>query len=421
VFLIAKLIFESTCFFAFREWMLLLYAINYLISPFITYQLDESYITYPMKLPSRVYFEIALPGFLALFFGVYFFKTRIFNPNIEKIKADSFKNELLLKNLVFLGLILRISQSIFPGELAFLVYLISLLRFVGVYSLYALNSKKYWVWVLLVLLIELYFASIIAMYHDAIMWVLFFVLYFIYIKKPNILVRLTGVVLIVFFLLFVQNLKVEYRAKLADLGPANLESVIEASSTASDQMTSEGNLLNSLVRANQAWIFASTIDRMDRIGDFQGFHILGLYLEAALFPRFLAPGKINSGNKDIFNRFSGHTINTNTSMGLGVFADGYIAFGFWGVVLFAFGLGLLFSTTFLIIESWSKISEFYILFLLPLLAYAVRPDCELQTIINHLSKGLIVFGIFITLTKFNFVMGGHSNAKVKRSLMPLIK
>jgi len=127
-----------------------------------------------------------------------------------------------------------------------------------------------------------------------------------------------------------------------------------------------------------------------------------------------------SGDKKIFNTFSGHQINQNTSMGLGVFADGYIAYGYWGVLFFTFGLGLLFNFTFNIIESWAKLSEFYVLMVLPILNYAVRPDCELHTTINHMVKGLVVFGILVSLTKYNFIFSGGNGGKVKRTVMPLI-
>ena len=148
---------------------------------------------------------------------------------------------------------------------------------------------------------------------------------------------------------------------------------------------------------------------------------MGIYAEAAFLPRILAPDKLMSGDKKIFNSFSGHQIDQNTTMGLGVFADGYIAYGYWGVMFFTFGLGLLFNITFRIVESWAKSSEFSVLMVMPFLNYAIRPDCELQTTINHLVKGLIVFGILVTLTKFNFVISGRcSGSKVKRSVMPLI-
>jgi hypothetical protein len=89
-------------------------------------------------------------------------------------------------------------------------------------------------------------------------------------------------------------------------------------------------------------------------------------------------------------------------MGLGLFADGYIAYGRVGVYIFGFSLGLIFALTFKLVERWTKISPFYVLFIFPLLNYAVRPDCELQTTINHLSKGILLYGIIVWYTKNKF-------------------
>ncbi len=420
-YFLIQIIFESTRVFAFREWALFLYAINYLFSPAITYQFDQALLSYPMKVGAADYYELAIPGFLCFYFGMHLFKTQIFNPRMDKIKLDARNNESLLINFVIIGMLLRLFSSIFPGEIAFFIYLISSIRFVGAFSLFSANPQRHWKWVGALLLVELYFGAIAAMYHDAVMWILFFGLYYVYSSKPSMAVRLIGLTSCVLFILFVQGLKGAYRSKISETGTSNLGLVIETSSDVSDEIGTENNILGSLNRGNQAWIFASAKDRMDRVGDFQGLHILGIYIESALLPRILAPDKLMSGDKKIFNTFSGHQINQNTSMGLGVFADGYIAFGYWGVMFFTFGLGLLFSLSFRIIQSWAKLSEFYVLMVLPILNYAVRPDCELQTIINHMVKGLIVFGILVSLTKFNFVFGSVGSAKVKRTVMPLIE
>jgi hypothetical protein len=150
---------------------------------------------------------------------------------------------------------------------------------------------------------------------------------------------------------------------------------------------------------------------MDRIKDFQGLTNVNKYIEAALLPRFLAPNKIKSGDKEIFNKFSGHSINENTSMGLGIFSDGYIAYGTFGVYIFAFVLGLIFCITFKLVERWTKISPFYVLLLLPMLNYAVRPDCELQTTINHLVKSIVVFGALVYFTKNRFTLDSAENQR----------
>jgi hypothetical protein len=419
-YFLIKIIFESTRVFAFREWALFLYAINYLFSPAVTYQFDQALLTYPMKVGAADYYALAIPGFLCFYVGMYLFKTQIFKPRMDKIKRDGRNNESLLINFVVIGTLLRLFSSVFPGEIAFFIYLVSSIRFVGAFSLFSANPQRHWKWVVGLLIMELYFGAIAAMYHDAVMWILFFALYYVYSSKPSIGVRLIGLTGCLVFILFVQGLKGAYRSKISETGTSNLGLVIETSAGVTDEIGSEDNILGSLNRGNQAWIFASVKDRMDRVGDFQGLHILGIYIESALLPRVLAPDKLMSGDKKIFNTFSGHQINQNTSMGLGVFADGYIAYGYWGVMFFTFGLGLLFSLSFRIIESWAKLSEFYVLMVLPILNYAVRPDCELQTTINHMVKGLVVFGILVSLTKYNFIFSGGNGGKVKRTVMPLI-
>lgn len=419
-YFLSRILFESDRLFAFREWALFLYAVNYLLSPAITYQFDQAFLTYPMKIPAPDYFAIAIPGFLCFYAGMFFFKTRIFYPKLDKIKRDATNNKSLLVNFVFVGTLLRLFSSIFPGEIAFFIYMLSAIRFVGAFSLFSINSQRNWKWVAIVLLLELYYGAIAGMYHDAVMWILFFALYYVYNNKPSITVRLIGLCGCILFILFIQGLKGEYRERKAETGTSDLGLVLETSSDVSDEITSESNLLGSLNRGNQAWIFASTIDRMDRVGDFQELYILGIYLETAILPRILAPNKLKSGEKKIFNTFSGHKINSQTSMGLGIFADGYIAFGYWGVLFFTFGLGLLFSITYKIVESWSKLSEFYVLLVMPLLNYAVRPDCETQATINHVVKGLLVMAILVSLTKFNFVFGWGDSAKEKRIVNPLV-
>jgi hypothetical protein len=252
------------------------------------------------------------------------------------------------------------------------------------------------------------------MYHDAIMWTIFFGMYYIYVSKPSLQTRLIGAGVLIIFVLFIQAIKSVYRSEVwSGDKEATLSNVYEIGSenATSENIYGENNLLSTVNRGNQAWIFASTVENMDKSKNFQGLTNVNKYLEAALLPRFLAPDKIKSGDKEIFNEFSGHIINENTSMGLGIFADGYIAYGAWGVYIFGFVLGLIFSLTFKLVERWTKVSPFYVLLLLPLLNYAVRPDCELQTTINHLFKGMLIYGILVYLTRKRFTLDSQENRR----------
>lgn len=416
--LIYRILAESSKIFVFREWALLLYAINYLLAPAITYRLPEDQVTYGMKIPFDEYFGLALPGFILFSIGMYALPTRIFQIDFKSINSASVVNQSFLIKITIIGILLRITTNLFPGELAFFVYLLSLIRFVGAFALLSVH-RKFWYWTLIVLTQELFVAFVVGMYHDAIMWLIFFSLYWIYSFKSSLQFKLIGLTCGVFFILLIQAIKYDYREQTwTGEKAASLETITDLGlqKAQKDQLLGQDNLLKTLNRGNQAWIFASTVDNMGTKKNFQGLNNVNKYLEAALLPRFLAPNKIKAGNQEIFNEFSGHFLSETTSMGLGIFADGYIAYGAWGVYIFGFVLGLIFSLTFKLVERWTKISPFYVLLLLPLLNYAVRPDCELQTTINHLFKGILLYGFLVYLTRKRFTLDSQEN---QRKLMHL--
>lgn len=411
VILIYEIVIESNNKFVFREWALLLYALNYLVAPAITYQLPEDQVTYGMQISSDEYYILALPGFFFFTMGMFILPTKIFKIDYNKVGQSTIVNRHFLIKVTFFGIVLNLFSRFFPGEIGFFVYLLSSIRFVGAFALLTVDNKL-WYWSVIVIFIELVSGFLAGMFHDAIMWVIFFGLFYIYAIKPSFKIKMIGVVTVIFLILFIQAVKFTYREQVwRGNSEASLATVAEIGSTkaSTEQLLGEDNLLGTLNRGNQAWIFASTVDNMDRKQTFQGLGNVNKYLEAALLPRFLAPDKLTSGNREIFNQFSGHTINEGTSMGLAIFADGYIAYGTWGVYIFGFVLGLIFSLTFKLVERWTRVSSFYVLLLLPILNYAVRPDCELQTTINHLFKGILLYGFLVYLTRKRFTIDSQEN------------
>jgi hypothetical protein len=351
-----------------------------------------------MKLNAEEYYTLMIPGFFCFYWGMNSIKTNLFITDFNIIKIYSFLNENILKQLFWLGISLKFIQSFLPGEMGFFIYVLSMVRFIGAFALYAVNARKYFHWLVFVLLLEVLQAFVNGMYHDMTMWLVFFFIFYIYIKKPSLKWKIGFSLISIIVILFIQSLKQVYRAATwSGDREASLSTAIDVAENNSsiEILTGEANLLSTLTRSNQAWIFASTVDNMNRSQNFQGLTNVKLYTEAALLPRFLAPNKIMSGDKEIFNKFSGHEINSGTSMGLGIFADGYIAYGAWGVAIFGFALGLLFSITFKVVENWTKISPFFMLFLFPILNYAVRPDCETQTTINHLVKSMFIYWLLV--------------------------
>jgi hypothetical protein len=395
--------------------VLFLYAWNYLFAPLLTYFVYFNDVDYPMKIGADQYFSLIIPGFLLFFIGMYAFKSNIFKQSFSEIREYSVPNESMLKSAVFIGVLLKLFSGALPTSLSFVFYLFSQIRFIGAFSLFNVSPRKYYFYVILVLGIEFYHSIITAMFHDSIMWFVFFLLFYTYVKKPSIPTKIIGLSVFIFLILMVQFLKGEYRQSTwTGERKAGLKTAIELSqkNTNDNILTNENNVRGTLNRSNQAWILASTINNMDTYKDFQGMNNVIIYLEAALLPRFLAPNKITSGNQGHFNKFSGHEIGENTSMGLGIFADGYIAYGTFGLWIFGLILGLIFSLSFKLVERWSNISPFYIMFLLPMLNYATRPDCETQTTINQISKSILMFGGLVWLTKNRFSLKSSTSASL---------
>lgn len=380
---------------AFREFMLTLYGMNFLFSPALTYHTPDLSGGYPMKIPEDQYFELAIPAMLLLRWGLFWIKTDIFNFNFNLARLQAIANQEVLKFWLIAGILLKIGNRFVPGDIGFVIYLVSTLRFVAAFSLYAVDAKKYKWWLLLILFFELSTSVATGMFHDLVMWLIFFGLFWAFLKKPSAAKKVTLGFIAVCCFIVLQVSKGTYRQSAGSDGGGFGLFFDVLSESASKGLFAEENLNSSVNRVNQAWILASTVNNMDRRKDFQGLTLVGLYLEAAILPRALAPGKLSSGNKVIFRKFSGHYLRDGTSMGLGVLGDGYVAFGYWGTLIFSLVLGLLFGVMFLLVQRWANISPYFILFVFPILNYAVRPDCETQTIITHLFKSTIVFAVLM--------------------------
>ena len=88
--------------FVFREFVLLLYALNYLVSPGISYLLGQRITAYSLKLSPEAYFNLAIPGFLLFYLALYSIKTNLFIPNFSSINISTIINEKLLKKISYL-------------------------------------------------------------------------------------------------------------------------------------------------------------------------------------------------------------------------------------------------------------------------------------------------------------------------------
>ena len=139
--LIYRILSESNRQFVFREWALLLYCLNYLIAPAITYIQPEELITYGMKIPRDQYFNLALPGYIFFAIGMLIIPTKIFRIDYTKVDQSTLINKDFLVKVTYVGLLLRVTVSFFPGEIGFIIYLIAMARFVSAFALFSISRR----------------------------------------------------------------------------------------------------------------------------------------------------------------------------------------------------------------------------------------------------------------------------------------
>ena len=153
VLLLYVIFFKSNQQFVFREWALILYALNYLVAPAITYIQPEEVILYGMKIPRDEYFILAIPGFISLTVGMYILPSKIFTISTKEVDSGALLNKKFLINITIFSLLIRLVYSSVPGELSFVFYLISLLRFVSSFALLSID-RRLWYWPTLVLSLD---------------------------------------------------------------------------------------------------------------------------------------------------------------------------------------------------------------------------------------------------------------------------
>lgn len=389
---------------AFREYILMMYGLNYLFSPALTYEVTQNIAVFKMRLNPEMYFSVAIPAMLCLHIGLFSLKTKIFQYRFYTDRFQSYLNERLLFKWLIAGFFISYGQRFLPGDLGFVAYLIGSVKYVAAFGLFIINRKKYTWFIYGLLFLEVVGALAVGMFHDVVVWILFFSMVWTYIQKPSAMLKFVLGSIAIVLLFVLQSVKGMYREQLRSGSEGGLGSFsnVVSKTSGGGGLFNMTNVALSLTRANQGWIFSSTMQTMDRRQNFQQLRLVKLYAESAFLPRALAPHKLEAGDIKVFNAYSGVRLLKGTSMALGLFADGYISYGFAGTLIFAFFFGLLCALVFRLIEKWTALSPYFALFAFSLLNYAVRADCETQTWMGHIVKGVVVYSILIYFTRRYF-------------------
>lgn len=400
-----------------REVFCALMALQMLVGPALAYNGFEDYLgLYKMKVDEDYYYGYVFPAVISFIAGLHFFrKSADLTININNIVIQTSRNKRMPVILIIAGFLASFLQGFFPSEIKFFFYLMSALKYIGLFLLLLSNRKLNIKWLVVI------YGSIVvssfsqAMFHDLMIWSAFLGFIFALKYKPSTMIKIAGIAGFVLFAVFIQTIKSTLRKSLwaedQQLSFNLIEKVSETSVNENQGLFSKENLAPNITRINQGHIISSILQRVPNFEAHTHGNLLRLYIEAALLPRFVAPNKIQAGNKELFNKYSGFSLQGNTSMGLSSVGDGYIEFGQFGGWIFMFVYGLMFSYALRRINQIARSYPILPLFAFIIFLYPIRPDCETQTILGHFFKSMFFTWLVLQSFKKTFRLSPAENTQ----------
>jgi hypothetical protein len=407
VYWLSSLIIRSNDSLPLKELFLSLYSLQFLFGSALAYNGMDAYNPdgYTMKINSDDYFIYIIPVFLSfsLGFNYYVKKNSI---RINRVQIDNWLKEHKVAPYYFIGIgfVASFISSVIPESLSFVAYLFESFKFIGLFIL--LISYQRVKPLLMALIYGLILISSFqgGMFHDLLTWTIILALILSLRYKPNLGLKITGLVFFGIFAIFIQSIKSGLREQTWF---GNKQVSFELIQNINSNNERVGGILNiknlgpQLIRINQGWVLASTMDNVPKFVNYTYGLLTIEYLYSALVPRIFDPDKLNAGSQEVFNRYSGHYIDVGTSIALGLFTDAYIEFGQFGAIIYVFIFGLMYGYILNQFNFNSKKFPILILFATLAFIYPMRPDSETQTALGHLFKTImLLWFIFRFFNKF---------------------
>lgn len=400
--LIIKLFLDLGKSVPLKPVILLIACFQLLVCPLLDYHIFQFELDKAMSVDENTYFNFLSPAFIFFGLGLYVKLNQIKDRDLVvnlKAKSNAIPVEIIFPIIIFSILISFVSPYV-PANLNFVVYIIENLRYIGVFYLLFSNQgglKKVYLYLVYFLVVSAAIQS--GMFHDLIVWVLFYMIYYLLSVeiKHMFVVKLLSLLILVSFIYLIQSTKGTYRDKTWGAGSseANISTFVDSSKDGIAENVSFSSFfeLNN-ERFNQGLIVAKVMDYTPRFEPFSNGDLVFKAIWGGILPRFLDENKAKAGGKDNVLRFTGITL-TSASMTLSVFGDAYCDFGVIGGIAFMFFYGLFLNY---VISMFNKYSINYpTLFLcLPLVFfYVIRAENDFQTCFNHILKtSLVIWFIF---------------------------
>jgi hypothetical protein len=379
--------------------IIFLACLQWIVGPILSYYSGINHPFYGMQVPEDHYFSFIIPGVLLYFVGL---SLPLIGVNsipkniISEIGDVASSKQKAAYYLIGIGYISTLAINFTPASLYFFLYLLSQLKYIGCFYLYFSNkSNKILLYIIFGTLALDAIAA--ALFHDLILWGLFFLFIYSMKKKVNLKIKYASLILGLFILLLLQSIKYQYRdfawsnASMSSYAKSEifLNMVWDRLVTPEILFEAKANELT-ITRLNQGWIITRVMNYVPAIQPFaEGATIEGAF-SAALLPRFIAENKAMAGGRYMMLRFTGIDLQETASMNISLIGEAYGNYGRENGIWFMLIIGIIFSLILRYIFIRSRENP-TILFWIPFLfLQVIKAETDLTTTLNYLVKSTIV-------------------------------
>ena len=378
-------------------------SLQWIVAPLLAYWGFSDSYKYYMYVPEPEYMALAVPGVIFFSVGLYSLRSgrrvAFFRDCAEATSGILARSPRLPIYLICVGFVFSYVAGRVPASLAFPVYLLSNIKYIGlIYLLFSdqVKDKK----LPLILAFCLTFISSLqtAMFHDLLLWSAFVGMYAAYLLKPSLKQKLVLVLLAVSFVGVLQIAKDQYRMLLWQQGTSDYVSkfvTVVDNQLLEDQVFSDSNVGRVVIRLNQGWIISRIMQNVPAFLPYADGETIVTAIKASILPRVLYPEKPIAGGKVNFEKYTGFNLESSTSMGIGLLGEAFANFGCEGAWVFMLVFGLLTS---LVIRWFFQLVRKYptIWLWLPLiLLQFVKAETELLVQLNYLTKSIALVLVFV--------------------------
>ncbi|MBB6610326.1 hypothetical protein H7F15_04690 [Pontibacter sp. Tf4] len=383
--------------------------LQWVIGPILSYYTGINHPFYKMHVPEDVYFSYIIPGAILYYVGLSLPVLRVHNISVAQIGQleEATTNKVMSAYyLLGIGFAASFLAAFVPPSLYFFLYLISHLKYIGAFYLYLSRAgNKIALYVVFAFLLLEVLSS--AIFHDLLLWGLFFM--FIYTIKNHISMpkKLAYVALGFFLLLVLQSVKYQYRniawanASLSSFARTELfTNMIFNTLLSPESMFEQQKNENTITRLNQGWIIARVMNYVPYREPFAEGETIKNAFTASLLPRFIAESKATAGGRENMLRFTGIELQYGTSMNISIIGEAYANYGRSGGMVFMFFIGLIFSLILRFILIKSLDNPTLILWIPFLFLQVIKAETDVITTLNYVVKASIaMFIVFWTFRK----------------------